>query len=66
MGEESRVGLTLIFSVMTGGGGGGGAKINFGLVLGGCDLILSSILPISQSPPFPGNYCTVLKSSYET
>ena len=38
----------------------GEVKVNFHLVRGGCDLILSLILPISQPPPPPpGNYCTV-------
>ena len=38
---------------------GGEVKVNFRLVRGGgCDLILSLILPICQLP-LPGNYCTV-------
>ena len=37
--------MTLILSV-----GEGGTKVNFCLVRGGCDLILSRILPISQPP----------------
>ena len=47
-------GVTLILSV----GEGRGVNVNFCLVRGGCDLILSRILPISQ-PPHPDNYCTV-------
>ena len=44
--EAGERGLTLILSV-----GEGGTKVNFCLVRGGgCDLILSRILPISQPP----------------
>ena len=44
----------------------GEVKVIFCLVRGGggYDLILSRILPISQPPPPPGNYCIVPNETF--